>query len=192
MTYLSPFIFLLALLLSACSSNPISYGNDYREGVDFTLYKSYSWHEPNERNKSSDDYIADPRVDKEIREKIDQILAAKGYKKVDSGPVDFFVNYSIATTDRMAVNNYNNYNGVQSGMAYGVGGYRHYGTHVETTVEYYSEGTFVLDIVGAKEGKLEWRGSAEAQMPRSMLTPEKRSQVIDEVVKNVLNAFPPE
>ena len=191
----------LTAILNACSSKPISYGSDFKSSVDFSLYKTYSWHAPNEYNSSSDAYIADPLVDKKIRSTIDQVLAGKGFKKLEDGQVDFLVNYSIITTDEVDISSYNNYNGYVAGWRHGGrygapyqyygSGYRELGPEVETTIELYKQGTFVLDIVGVKEGKLEWRGTAEARMPVSKLTPEKREHTISEVVGNVLKAFPP-
>ena len=195
------FSFSLLLVLAGCSHNPISYDNDYKQGVDFGKYKTYTWHTPNEHNESSEAYVANEIVDERIRSSVDKVLSGKGFKKVDSGAVDFTVNYSIITKDKVDVRTYNTYNGY--GWGYGYGGtygmpYRYYGVGYrsispdqETQVTHYTQGTFVLDVVSGDEQKLVWRGTAEGRMRKSKLTPSEREQVIDDVVTNVLSGFPP-
>jgi hypothetical protein len=191
---------LLAALLSACAG-PIKYGSDYKSTADFSQYKTYAWHVPNEYNKASSTYIANDLVDERIRKGIDQELDKKGFKKVAEGQADFLVNYSVTTEDKIDINTYNTYSGVP-GWRYGpamVGSpYAYYGmgygyavSDVETRVTQYKVGTFVVDIVHNADRKLVWRGTAEGKMNKDELTPAERDAKIAEIVAQTLIGFPP-
>lgn len=193
-------ILFTALALTACSKNPIHYNNDSRDGVDFSNYSSYSWHAPNQYNHESNAYIENKDVDLKIRNGIEVTLAKKGYKKTDEANADFLVNYSITTVDDVDVSAYNNYSNNDTSWHYGTSigspyaysriGYRDFKPETEIEITHFSEGTFVLDIVGAKSKKLEWRGSAQGRMEKDTLTPADRDNVISDVLHNVMRSIP--
>ena len=64
-------------LLSACSSD-ITVGTDFNTNVDFSTYRSYRWHEGNEFNLRSLQYLASDLADQRIRNSVDSALQAKG------------------------------------------------------------------------------------------------------------------
>ena len=191
----------VALAFLGCSSNPVTYGSDFKATVDFANYKTYSWHAPNEYNVSSKAYAANDIVDERIRQSVDVELLKKGFTQVDTEKADFLVNYSITSEDQLDVRTYNTYNGYSSGWNHGAYygshyrysgvGYGAYKPEVETKVTHYKQGTFVLDILGGKTDKLVWRGTAEARMSKAELTAEEREAKIASIVKSVLSAFPP-
>jgi len=90
------FILTLSIILSGCSSLTLS--TDYDEKIDFSLFKTYSWHTENQHNVASLKYL-DPIMDQRIRAEIDTQLREKNYIKVESGPVDFWVNYTVVVKE---------------------------------------------------------------------------------------------
>ena len=187
---------LLLVTLAGCSS--VSVESDHLQGVDFSMLKTYRWHAPNEFNQSSQEYLNNDIIDKRVKSNVDSVLASKGYVKTESGAVDFLVNYSIATEDRMDIQTYNNYNGFAPG--YGYGGYHRRGYYysgvgmgggVETRTTYYTQGTFILDVVRPEDDKLIWRGTAEGKVNQEK-SATKKEQNAHEVATAILEDFPPE
>lgn len=189
-------IILLLALLAACE-NPIYYGSDYNQSLDFARLKTFAWHSPNQFNEASKLYIANDLVDERIHTRVDQELAAKGFKKTGPESADFLVNYSITTQDKVDMHTYNTYGsayGAYTPHRAGVYGYGYYGgapVASDVQVVQYKVGTFVLDVVDRKSGKLIWRGTAEGRMAKNTITPQEREARINEVILNVLKEFPP-
>ncbi len=184
-------------LLSACTP-ALNISSDYDTNIDFSSLKNYRWHEPNNFNHSSVQYLADDITDQRIRTNVDQQLTKKGYHKLASGPVDFLVNYSVTVKDKASVRGYNSYNGYGSGFNYGgrvgtrgSGVSIGYSTGPSTTVNYYQQGTLVIDILDPKTDKLIWRGSANGRLPKEQ-NQQEREKMIKEAVSKILQRFPPE
>ena len=193
-----PAAILLASLVAGCSSG-VTYNSDFREGVDFGKLKTFRWHDTNQYNDSSKDYLANDITDSRIREEVNTLLQQKGFSYSESGEVDFLVNYSITTEERMDVRTYNNYAGYAPG--WGFDGYYHdgfyssgvgYGMAVstDTRTTYYTQGTFILDVILPAEDQLAWRGSAEGRLSKKS-TAEQNAAAVKEVVAGVLGEFPP-
>jgi hypothetical protein len=185
------------VLLSACSSVDIS--SDYDSSANFDKLKTYQWHAPNEYNRASKNYLNNDILDQRIRENVNRELQAKGFQLKESGDVDFYVNYTVSTDDRVDVNTYNTYGGYAPGFRYGyygAGPYRYGGVGVvvapqtETQVNYYTQGTFLLDIVEADNKKLVWRGSAEGKL-KERASQNEREEAAKEIIADVLANFPP-
>jgi len=192
----------LALLLSSCSSD-ITVGSDFNTNIDFSSYRSYRWHEGNEFNLASQQYLANDLVDQRIRDSVDSAMLAKGIRSRANGPVDFLINYTVTTNDRVDVDTYNTYSGHAPGWSYGgygaLGPYRYggvgigysYGTsNTDTRVTTYSEGTIILDIVEPIGSTLVWRGTAEGKVEQDRSQSE-RTEVIEDAVNRILSGFPP-
>jgi hypothetical protein len=190
-------VFAFIILIAGCA-NPIQTTTDYQEGFNFSALETYRWHEPNEYNLKSNSYLANDLIDNRIRESVNAELMGKGYTLKESGQVDFLVNYTITTEDKLDVRTYNTYSGVYPGWSYG----RYYGSGPylynapfepgipETQVTHYTEGTFVLDIVEADNSKLVWRGVAQGRLKKDP-TKEERDERIWETVNRMLANFPP-
>lgn len=183
------------LLLAGCST--FSVDSDFDSDFNFTKLQTYQWHTPNEYNEATKKYLANDILDKRIRENVQQSLEKSGYSLAEEGTPDFYVNYSVSAEPRVDVNTYNVYGGYAPGWYgyYGAGPYRHGGigyttVNTETRVTHYQQGTFILDIVDPKSGKLVWRGTAEGRI-RKNTTQAQKEESIKEVVTKVLSNFPP-
>ena len=192
----------LIVVLSACS-NDITIDSDFNNSVDFSTYRSYRWHDGNEFNLASQEFLASDLMDQRIRQNVNDQMLNKGIRHRDNGPVNFLINYSVTTQDRIDVNTYNTYGGYGPGYTYvgygALGPYRYSGVGVrytygsmntETVISQYTQGTLVLDIIEPLENQLVWRGIAEGKIKESSSQSE-RIEVIEDIIRRILNGFPP-
>ena len=186
--------FFIATFISGCSS--LSLSTDYDDSIDFSTYKTYRWHVDNEHNSASLKYL-DKIMDQRIRSTIDGQLQQQSFARVDTGTVDFLVNYSVVIDDRVDVHTYNNYNGMYPGYSYRAG-YGYYGrgvgvsysTGAETQVTHYRQGTLIIDIINPKTDQLVWRGAADGRLPKGG-DRKKNDALVQKYVTKILSAFPP-
>jgi len=188
-------------ILSACSSSDMSIGSDFNPDIDFDSFSSYRWHEGNEFNLMSEQYLSNELIDQRIRSNVDREMRAKGFFRRESGPVDFLVNYSITTADSLNIETYNRYAGYAPGWTYSyasTGPYHYGGPGIrysevisDTTITQYSQGTLVLDIVLPETEILIWRGIAEGKIEQSMNRSE-REELVREATSRMLQNFPPQ
>ncbi|WNO08621.1 DUF4136 domain-containing protein [Teredinibacter sp. KSP-S5-2] len=187
-----------AVFLISCSSNKVAVNSDFDRDYDFNSLRTFSWHTPNVFNEKSEKYLNNDILDDRIRGNVNEQLSTKQMRLVDDGQADFWVNYSITTEPRIDVKTYNTYQGYYSSWRYyGAGTFR-YATIgmpytdsvVENKLQYYELGTFVLDVIDPKTGKLIWRGTASGKVPRDLSADEKE-RVVKNVVSRILEDFPP-
>ena len=110
---------LTSFILSACSSN-VTYNTDFEKEFDFDGFKTYRWHVPNDANAASQAYLANNITDNRIRKNVGKQMEDKGFILTQFGPVDFLVNYSVITEERVDIRSYNNYGGYAPGWGYGM------------------------------------------------------------------------
>jgi hypothetical protein len=177
---------LAALLMQGCATGA-QVRVDFDPKADFQTLRSYAWAPmtAEERQQKSRNSLTHER----IQSAIDAHLAARGYKNVAEAQADFLVTHSVTVESRTQVNEtrmsvgYGRY-GAHGGV--GVG----YGIPVDTTIYQYKVGTLVIDVIDARQKRLIWRGSGERTLSEDQ-TPEKRTEVINTTVNEVLGRFPP-
>ncbi|UCC73851.1 MAG: DUF4136 domain-containing protein [Gemmatimonadota bacterium] len=176
---------LVGFVLAGCSS--IKYNYDFDPQGGFAGYETYGWAQttpeigPNPRGVSD-------LIERRIMGNIDEELAVKGYRKIDSGSPDFVLNFMLTTAERTDYHTY------YSGWGYAGGWYGRGGVGMgtsQTTAYTYTDGTLIVDIFDAGSRNLVWRGSATGTIEPDM-SPEKRNKRIAEVVANILEKFPPQ
>lgn len=153
---------------------------DYDTSANFGDLKTYGWLE-RPRLGASDPRIDNTLLESRVRNAVDEVLAAKGYRKKESGKRDFLVGYHAAIRTRMDVYSMNDYYGYRYGW-----GWRSTDFHVYQ----YEVGSLILDVVDGETKNLLWRGSAQAKVDRRA-TPEQREERIREAVGKLLERFPP-
>lgn len=189
------FTIIISIFISGCSS--LSLSTDYDKKIDFSNFKTYRWHDENEHNKASVEYL-DHIMDQRIRSTIDNQLQSQNFTKARDGQVDFWVNYSIVVEDRADIRTYNNYNGMYPGYGYYGRGYGYYGggfgmsysSESNTQITHYKQGTLIIDIINPETDKLMWRGSADGRLPKGT-DKKERDALIQEYVTRILSDFPP-
>jgi hypothetical protein len=146
---------------------------NFAPGINFSKYHTYKWvtipgsHHP------------DQIVDQQIKQSIEQQLAAKGFVKSDSGTADMDVAYQTSVTQQRQWN------------AYGSGGgWRMGGGMARATSSTIQTGTLAVDFYDPAQKQLIWRGSATKTLnpPKD---PVKRQKKLDKAVAKLLKNFPP-
>ncbi|NOX16731.1 MAG: DUF4136 domain-containing protein [Chlorobi bacterium] len=171
----------LFLYLSGCSS--VSVNTDYDDSVDFSQYKTYKFYSG--KDLDGDALAKHPLAKKRIVNSIKKALNAKGFTETSDNP-DLIIATYAGIDQKMNVTTY--------GGHYGYGWYSPYwggGMGVtQTDVNYYDEGTLIIDVVDAKKKALVWRGTG-TQILRDYSSNEERQANIDDVVSQILDDFPP-
>jgi len=167
--------------LAGCSS--VSVNTDYDESVDFSKYKTFKFYTG--KDLEGDELAKHPLAKKRILNSIKKVIQAKGFTE-DSNNADLIVVAYAGVDQKMNITTY--------GGNYGYGWYSPYwGGGVgmtQTDVNYYDEGTLIIDIVDAKKKALVWRGTG-TQVLRDYSSNEERQANIDDVVSQILDDFPP-
>lgn len=161
---------LAGLTAAGCASTSVN--ADYDQSYDFSTLQGYAWAEI-----SGDEQAADPLTLRRVQEATDEVLAGKGFKKVDPGQAGFLV---AIQTGKQEQTQYTTY-----GMG---GGWRLGGGMETTTAQTYDEGTLIVD---AKKKKLIWRGSASGTLDPGASAVD-RTKNVNEAVSKILADFPPE
>lgn len=169
-TYILPVIVLL--LFASCSS--VRVASDYDTSVNFNQYNTYAFFKPGiDKAEISD-------LDKRrILRAIDSEMSAKGMQKSESP--DVMISFFTKAKERVDV--YQSHYGW--GHPWGWGWGHPWGS---TSVSKTTEGTLYIDIIDAKTNELVWQGIGTAPLVRDM---EKKEARIKEIVKKILERYPP-
>lgn len=187
---MQPQRFILALLvlltLFGCSTIQVNY--DYDQEADFSAITTYSWRMANVQNDALE---ANPLLKKRVVSAVDAYLAGRGYTQAVNAIPDMYVVAHAGTQEKMRVTNWGGPGGYYGSPWYdpwwGVG--PAYGGRID--VNYYTEGTLIIDIVDAKNKELIWRGAGTG-IVKKYKDQEKMQQAINSYVDEILTHFPPE
>jgi len=174
------FVVMLAIVsVIGCSSINVNY--DYDKTTDFSTIHTYAWGQPNR----PDDFLAnEPLLKKRIIQSVDNYLKDRGYRRDDSTGADVLVVILAGVKEKMQITNWG-----------GSGGYyrdpwRRSSYVGRTDVNYYTEGTLVIDIVDNAGKELIWRGMGTGILQKHS-DQEKVQASVDKYVQKILDNFPP-
>ncbi len=177
--------------LTSCSTLEVH--TDWDTKIDFSKFKTYTWPntvQPDTGNPIVDDDLVDAR----IRSAVDQVLSAKGYRRMDlsEGEPDFWVHYNVTVKDKTDVTSIPTpmYSVPYGGTAGGYAPAMVWGGSFQTVVMQYEVGTLLIDIANPRTKRLVWRGVG-SDIIETAKTPEKATKKIDNVVEQILKTFPP-
>jgi len=142
---------------------------DYDHSLDFSRFKTYSWHKVKAGNTLWEQRITD---------QVDKDLQAKGWRRTTDGQV--MLTAVGSTQNRKEYETF--YNGMPGW------GWHHIGASSTTTVENYRTGTLVLDMYDASSHRLLWRGTARDVLADN---PDKNVKKLDKAIDKLLHKFPP-
>ena len=177
-TLISCLVIIAMVLMTGCSS--ISVKTDYDREVDFSKFKTYRWASGTEINPN-DELAKRPLVQKRFMNAVDQVMADKGFKKVESGDTDFIILIHAGLKEKMQVTDWG-YRGWYDPW------WGPYGGRVD--VSYYEEGTLVVDIVDASDKELAWRGTGTG-IVRDYDSQEDMEEAALVISQKILKGFPP-
>lgn len=162
-------------LLFTSSASTQQVKTDYDRSAHFAQYKTYSW----EHVKTVDPLSVD-----RIKHAVNDVLAARGWRQVDSDADVSIVAMEI-TRDRQTLNTF--YDGFGGGW-----GWRRFGGggvgEATTATETYEVGTVVVDLFDTKTKQLIWRGAASDTLSDNS---EKNIKNLDEGIDKMFKHFPP-
>ena len=180
--YVTLFFF---VFITACATQAPNY--DYLAGADFGKYRSYSWSVVDKESKDNH-RSKNPLIDKRIVDAIDNALAAKGLTNVADNS-DMLINYHVSVSaqeqqqprGRVSIGSsrYSGSSSVGFAVSVPVGGTRTY-----------QEGTLVIDMIAADSKQLLWQGWGSRSV-RQDTDPERLTALINEVVGEILENYPP-
>ena len=189
MRYLISFLGIGLLLLNACSS--ITVKHDYDSDYDFSTFKTYRWVGA-EKINPDDELSKYPLARKRFVIAIDKVMAEKGFTLLAGGDPDIVILVHAGIKEKTSVHS--------TGGSYGYGHYGYGGWNQpgwggyggSTYVSQYEEGTIVIDFVSFENQEMAWRGSATGTIDDSQRTPEELEEDTYEIIKKILNQYPPE
>ena len=178
----------LAMITGSCSSTRFIVDQDTRH--DFSGYSTYSWFKlaaPPDKAKPPTE--ANTILTRRISWAIDGELANKGMQKAEVGDADFLVTYSLVLQSRMVM--------YHTGWAVPMGGWGWGGRGGwgwgggwgggRSSMETYTEGTIVVDVLDTKTRTLVWRGIAE----NAFRKPNPDNEKVAKIIGKVMQDFPP-
>jgi len=148
---------------------------DWDRTANFSDYHTYMW------EKSP--HPAKGFWDQRIVDAIDQQLAKKGFKKVDSDP-DAWVVYSNSIHEQKETVG----TGYNYGPGWGWGGWGAAPSSVVYNTWVTKEGTLVVDIADARQKQLLWRGSVTNTISDNS---DKNIKNLDKAVAKLFKGYPP-
>jgi hypothetical protein len=177
----------LIVVLGSCSSTRFIVDHDTRH--DFDGYSTYAWFKlaaPPEKAKPPTE--ANTILTRRIRWAIDGELANKGFDKAEVGDADFLVTYTLVLNSRMVMY-HSGWSMPIGGWGWGWGGW---GWGVgwsggRSSLETYTEGTIVVDVLDTGTRTLVWRGIIE----NAFRKPNPDDEKIRKIVMRVMEEFPP-
>ena len=175
-------ILTLVLFLSACAT---SVNVDYQPGTDFSSFKSFRI------EKSPVAVVKDPRINSPfIQKRIigalhDQLHLKALVAKKDKP--DLVVKYHLAIKQELESDD--------SGVAFGIGSSSSHSAFgimfgSGTGVASVDNLMITIDLVQSGTKKLLWRGSLDSRLAPG-ITPESSNRLINSMVKEILEKFPP-
>jgi len=160
---------ILLLFISACSSVSVNY--DYDKEADFTNYSTYKWLHTKSVDSVDVEYSLDYNV---VRSVVDLNLISKGFVKKSGGETDFLVIAYSGVYEKIKSSPWGNWY------------LEDYGN-----VDFYNEGTLVIDVLDGTTKELIWRGLGRKRI-NDYDTSEDVVNIIKKVVDKILENYPPQ
>ncbi|MFT5891908.1 MAG: hypothetical protein ACI9Y7_002015 [Dokdonia sp.] len=179
---------LLAIMLLVSSCSTVRVASDYDQTVNFNEYKTYAFYKPGiDKAEISD-------LDKKrILRAIETEMASKGFTKSQNPTVLI----SIFAKANKRVDVYQNNFGFRGGWGWGGGfgrfgyggGFGPWGGGFGNTVSERIEGILYIDLLDVNKKQLVWQGKGTASLRSGNI--EKREARIQEIVKEIMEVYPP-
>ena len=168
------FILILSVLVFlGCSSLRVT--NDYDPEFEFSKQITFA---VAHHNREGEDTLLNDR----LLSALETELGSKGYVKAFKAEADLVFVFHTKVENKIDIDT--DYQMV------GYGRYRYGGGMVATTSTYqYTKGTLIVDALNPKDEKIVWRGIATDTLSEHK-TPQKRTEYINEVVKELMQSFP--
>ncbi len=172
MRIIHPFLILITLLAAtSCSSLQVS--SDYDETANFTQYKTFSFHDKGVEKLQLND------LDKRrVINAITAELTAKGMQPAKENP-DLIVNILASNKEKIDINYYND----------PYWGWYHYPWGMnQASVNQYTEGTLIIDLIDNQKNTLVWQGMGTGFRVDNI---QNKAEKIKEAINAIISLYPP-
>ncbi len=167
---------ILFLGVSAAFAQDVHF--DYDRSAHFNDYKTYQWI----------DYRAvapgDQLLDQDIKRAVDEQLAGKGLRRVESGG-DLVAGYQAGVSEEKE------FNGIRSGGWGPLGGPAGWGNWGRVTTSTIDVGTLTVGLFDPATKQLVWRGSASKTLDISR-DPDKNYRNLQKAMAKLFRNYPPD
>jgi hypothetical protein len=164
-------VFTAGVLLAACASSPPKPTVDYKADYDFSAVKKIGFYDESGQVTGDNPLqLSDMQRDR-IDEALSFALTNRGFQMVtDAAQADLLVSWSLVTQQMTSVQTWNT-----PSMGYGAyyGRYNRYagyncwscaGMQTEVSVQNYTQGVFIVDMIDPKLHKSVWRSIIQSRL----------------------------
>ena len=173
----TPFLYVLAFVLTSCSS--IKVATDYDTKVNFSKYKTFAFFKPGIDKADVSDLDK-----KRILRAIESELLAQGFTKSDNP--DMLVSIFTKSRQKINVNQNNNFG---YGFGWGWNPWMWNGMNNNVNVSQTTEGTLFVDFIDKEKKELVWQGIGTGAL--RIQNREKKEERIKLYVAEIISRFPP-
>jgi hypothetical protein len=187
-----------AVLLAACASGPPKPEVDYKSDYNFSQVRKIAFYDDSGLISGNNPIpLSDMERDR-IDLALEQALRNKGYQLLDekdADQADLLISWTLITNAKTDVRTYET---PVMGMTAGsgrYGGYNRYSmyncwgcTQTEVSVQNYTEGTFIVDMIDPKLRKSVWRGLIQSRLKGKL---ESDQDKYNAVADSIFASFPP-
>jgi hypothetical protein len=173
----TPFLYVLAFVLTSCSS--IKVATDYDTKVNFSKYKTFAFFKPGIDKADVSDLDK-----KRILRAIESELLAQGFTKSDNP--DMLVSIFTKSRQKINVNQNNNFG---YGFGWGWNPWMWNGMNNNVNVSQTTEGTLFVDFIDKEKKELVWQGIGTGAL--RIQNREKKEERIKLFVAEIISRFPP-
>jgi hypothetical protein len=174
-------IMVLGALICAASSGFAHKARvDFDHGVHFAHYKTYSWVDSTDQG-SPEAMFPNQLIRDRITGFIEEALAARGFKRVDTGS-DLLIGFKINVTEQPEFTTFYDGGGLDWGWGWGSG-------ISTTTVQTFYEGTLVINMMDANQKKLVFQGTSTQNISSK---PAKNTRSFAKAVNEIFEKYPPQ
>ena len=175
-------LLLCLFLFSGCSTVRVS--QDYFNSAQLRGLQTFSWH-PRSINYGEDDRESSPLQHIRFHDIIQHVFQEKGYQFSDKP--DFLITYSYTIRTKIESYPYSTYYGPTIWSRHYRGGFI---LRSGPDIYEYDVGTLVIDVYDRATDSILWRGKG-SQRVSAHSTPEEKTAMVDIMVREILQQFPP-
>jgi hypothetical protein len=183
------------ILLAACASSPPKPTVDFKPDYNFAAVQTLAFYYKSGDSSGSNPVPLSDMARNRIDLALENAFAKKGYQVVpDASAADLLISWHVVTQDKTDVRTYQT---PGMGMGYSrYGGYNRYSMYncwgcmsqTEVSVQNYTEGTFIVDLIDPKLKQSVWRSLIQERIKGDM---GQDQQKYNAAADNILASFPP-
>ncbi|MGN6511031.1 MAG: DUF4136 domain-containing protein [Chitinophaga sp.] len=174
----------LVLLLAACGPT-VKVTSDYDHQANFSNYKTFAFYNP-AGDKSSISELNRNRIQNAVVSQME----AKGYTQAHTSSADLLVNTIAVAKEGKSVSantDYYGYGGFYRPYGYWGGGMGMASSNTTYSVDKYTDGSVIIDVVDRTKRSMVWHGVGNAEIDSPLKDPDAQ---IPKAIAKIMSSFP--